>query len=140
MAQVYLAVAESRMGGIAESVIEKVRWINRGMRHFDDIHRQWPDNEMVYTYQVITCSYFPAILGMYQDVLDQLAVMRENYRAGEWVLDEGQADRLWLTLGNLCEQYPGGEKNREIRDFARNMKDSLPLMAGRPGAAELPDD
>jgi hypothetical protein len=135
-AQIYIAVAECKMGGILDNVVEKVRWINRGMRHFDDIHRQWPESENAYTYQVITYSYFPSILGVYRDVLDLLSVMGENYRSGEWALDEDQADRLWLVLRNLREQYPKGAQNREIRDFARTMKEYLPLMAGRPGAAE----
>jgi hypothetical protein len=136
MAQIYIAVAECKMGGILGNVVEKVRWINRGMRHFDNIHRQWPGSEATYTYQVITYSHFPPIIGVYRDVLDLLSVMREKYRSGEWALDEGQADRLWLVFRNLREQYPKGAQNREIRDFARNMKEGLPLMAERPGAAE----
>jgi hypothetical protein len=136
MAQIYIAVAECKKGGILNRVMERVEWINRGMRHFDNIHRQWPGNENVYTYQVITYSQFPSILGVYRKAMDLLSVMRDNYRSGEWTLDEAQADRLWLVLRNLREQHPKEAQNREIRDFALNMQESLPLMAERPGAAE----
>jgi len=137
MAQVYIAVAECKMAGIAENVVEKVRWVNKGMRRFDTIQRQWPENEDVYTYQVMTYSNFPSVLGIYQDVLDLLSLMKEQYTRGKWSMSEEQADLLWLVLQNLCEQYPDGAKNREIRDFARGMKDALPVMAARPPATEV---
>jgi hypothetical protein len=136
MAQIYIAVAESKMAGLEENVIEKVRWVNKGMAHFDRIHTLWPPNEAVYTYQVMTYSNFPSVLGVYQQVLDLLSFMGGQYTSGAWELTAGQADRLWTALLNLEERHPKGAKNREIRAFAMDMKNTLPLMASRPGADE----
>jgi hypothetical protein len=106
------------------------------MAHFDRIHKLWPLNEAVYTYQVMTYSNFPSILGIYQEVLDLLSFMGGQYTSGAWELTTGQADRLWTALLNLEERYPKGTESRTIRAFAVDMKNSFPLMASRPGADE----
>jgi hypothetical protein len=137
MAHIYCAVAESKMAGVENNVIEKVRWVNTGMAHFDRIHKLWPMNEEVYTYQVMTYSNFPPVLGVYRQVLDLVSFMEEQYTGGVWELTAGQADLLWTALLNLEDNYSGGAKNREIRNFARDLNNALPLMASRPGADEV---
>ncbi|MDR2601445.1 MAG: hypothetical protein LBC53_03200 [Spirochaetaceae bacterium] len=136
MAQIYIAVAESKMAGLEKNVIEKGVWVNKGMANFDRIHKLWPLNETVYTYQVITYSNFPSVLGAYRQVLDLLSYMREQYASNAWELTAGQADRLWTVLLNLEDKYPRGAKNKEIRAFAMDLKNSFPIMASRPGADE----
>jgi hypothetical protein len=134
MAQIYTAVAESKMAGVEKNVIEQVRWVTKGMAHFDRIHKLWPRNEAVYTYQVLTYSHFPSVLGAYRQVLDLISFMSEQYSSGAWELTAEQADHIWTALLNLEDSYPGGAKNREIRAFAMEMKTTLPIMASRPGA------
>ena len=73
---------------------------------------------------------------MREQTLDLLSAMEKNYAAGTWKLSDGEADIVWLSIGNLLTNYPEGAENQAIRDAARKMRDALPTMAARPLAKE----
>jgi predicted Zn-dependent protease len=134
--QIYLAVAECKMANTAKETLDKVDWVNKGMRRFDAANRRWPNDEDVYLYMTMTYSYFPQEMAMREQTLDLLSVMEKKYAAGTWKQTDGEADIAWLAIGNLLTNYPEGAENQAIRDAARKMQDALPTMAARPLAKE----
>jgi|GEM_PF-803514 len=136
IAQLYIAVAECKMATKVKKTVDKVDWINKGMRRFDKTQRRWPNDETVYTYQALTYSYFPSEMGMYEQVLDLIDAMRGNYLEGQWPLTEKQADFIRLIFSNLEGQYPNDPENGAIRAKAKQTNDELETMGQRPLTAE----
>jgi tetratricopeptide (TPR) repeat protein len=137
MSRIYVAMGECKMAGNVKKIEDKIEWLSRGMRNFDAIQREWPDDEKVYIYQVITYSYFPQEAGMREDVLDLLAIMEKMYLDGIWTLTADQADLVWLAIRNLTDNYPEDPERGEITEKARELANALPVLGRRPAAAEL---
>lgn len=135
--QLFIAVAECKMATKVKKVVDKVDWITQGMRRFETIQRRWPNNETVYIYQVLTYSYFPSDLNMYEQVLDLLDQMKSNYVHEAWTLSEDQADLLLLVIKNLKENYPSKTERAIIHAAVRSVYESLPVLAARPMAQEV---
>ena len=135
--QIYVAVAECKMATTVKETLDKVDWVNKGMRRFDSVNRRWPNDEDVYAYMAITYSNFPPEMAMREQVLDLLSAMDKNYASGAWKLTDSQADLVWLAIGGLLANYPDGAENQAIRDAARKMRDAFPAMASRPEAKEM---
>jgi len=135
--QIYVAVAECKMANAVKETLDKVDWVNKGMRRFDGVNRRWPNDEDAYVYMAITYSNFPPEMAMREQVLDLLSAMEKNYASGAWKLTADGADLAWLAIGGLLTNYPKGAENRSIRDAARKMRDALPSMAASPKAKEL---
>lgn len=136
-AQLLVAVAECKMAGLVKKTIDKVDWVNTGLRRFEKIQRRWPENENVFLYQTLTYANFPSELGMIDQVLDLLEEMTDNYVSGKWNELNAPVDLLWDIWINLGAQYPKKTERSKIRERATVMSNALEIMKTSEKASEV---
>jgi hypothetical protein len=136
-ARIYWAVALSMKAGQVEKIEDKLGWLRKGMKAWDDLNRDFPENEMVLLYQASTYANFPAEVGAKREVLDILDVMYAKYRSLAWKLEPGIADQLWYAYAQLLRNYPASDKNADVSAHARAAAASIPGLGERPGAKDF---
>ncbi len=109
MSRIYAAIAQSMMAGKAKKIEDKLSWLMKGMRSFDDLRAEFPDEEDVLLYQASTYANFPSEVGARDEVLDILGEMADRYAAGDWRISEGVAGQIVYIYGTLGSAYPDAQ-------------------------------
>jgi hypothetical protein len=128
-ARVFIAVAQSMQAGREKKIEDKLSWLRKGMRSFDDLVDEYPGNETVLLYQASTYASFPSEVGAVEETLDILASMRGSYESGAWKLESGTAGQLAWIYEALARNNPSGEGARLIRSSREAAERSLPAFA-----------
>ncbi len=135
MSRIYIAVAESMMAGKVKKIEDKLSWLMKGMRRFDDLREEFPDDENVLLYQASTYANFPAEVGSRDEVLDILGAMAERYAAGRWRMSEGVAAQLAYVYRTLGSIYADDESAASIRESREAFAAAVPQAAPALGEA-----
>jgi hypothetical protein len=135
MSRIYIAVAQCIKAGRMKKTEDKLAWLMKGMKGFDDLRSEYPDDELVYIYQASTYSNFPVEVGSRDEVLDLLATMSERYTSGSWSLSEGTAGQIAVIYKTLASIYKDAESSSIIetsrREFAQGNPRFADILEGR---------
>lgn len=137
-ARVYQATAECMQAGRVQEDADKLQWLRRGMRSFDEALRTWPESEMVYLYQATTYASFPAVVGAWGDVLVTLDQMAERYASGQWRL-EGSRAQLQEIYRQLLANNPGAKSQGAIKEHGQKFMERLPALTDWQGLKDVLD-